>query len=151
MLLSVNNQWLSSHLECSNYLTFHSFTFRWIKVSIKTSFIRCSNRKFKFAQRVKVTQGLLHFRVLEKAVFSSHMIGLQLRKIKMYLINCIRAYMGDHGNPLKAQISVQKVSFQLETNRVGKKSSIFQFLAGLGVSVQIVILGPCEIVKLQIS
>ena len=31
-----------------------------------------------------------------------------------------------------------------------KTSYIFQFLAGIGVSVQIYMLGPCEIAKLQI-
>ena len=121
MLLSVNNQWLSSHLECSNYLTF-----RWINVSIKTSFICCSNRKFKFAQRVKFTQGLLHSRALEKAVLSSHMIGLQLRKMKMYLINCIRAYMGDHGKSTQSTDFCPKtLFFQLETNRYEKKNHLF--------------------------
>ena len=39
--------------------------------------------------------------------------------------------------------------FQLETNRIIKTLFIFQFLVGVGVSVQMFILGPCEIVKLQ--
>ena len=35
-------------------------------------------------------------KIVVKAAFSSHVIGLQLRKMKMYSINFIRAYMGNH-------------------------------------------------------
>ena len=35
------------------------------------------------AQARELAHRLLHLQVVEKAVFSSHMIGLQLRKIKM--------------------------------------------------------------------
>ena len=35
-------------------------------------------------------------KIVAKAAFSSHVIGLQLRKMKMYSINFIRAYMGNH-------------------------------------------------------
>ena len=50
---------------------------------------------------------------------------------------------------LEAQTYVQKVIFS--TGRQSyDKSHIFQFLAGVGVSVQMFVLGPCAIVKLQI-
>ena len=85
-------------------------------------------------QARKFTHRLQHLQVLEKAVFSSHMIGLQLQKMKMCFINL---HMRSWKNPLKAQTSVAKSQlFSTGDQSYEKKSFIFHFLAGVGVSVQ---------------
>ena len=91
--------------------------------------------------------------VVEKVVFKScsYTIGLQLRKMKMYLINFMGAYMGDPRKILlKHKLLSKKVNFfiQLETNLI--KKIIFQFSAAAGVSVKIFMVGPCAIAKLGI-
>ena len=54
-------------------------------------------------------------------------------------------------NPPKVQTSVQKVLFStLGQSHKKMKSFIFQFLVGLGVSVQIFMLGLFAIVNLKI-
>ena len=59
--------------------------------------------------------------------------------------------MGCHEkDPFKAQTFVQESQlFQLEASSIKKVN--FEFLAGVGVSLQTFMLGPCAIAKLQSS
>ena len=75
-----------------------------------------------FAQR------LLHWQAVEKAVLPSHTIGLQLRKIRVCLIDFIRAYVGRHGKiHSKAQTSIQKTIFFSRRPISEKKTTTFIF------------------------
>ena len=71
----------------------------------------------------------------------------------MLLVSFIRAYMGDHGKSTKITEFCPKRSSFFSAGRqpYEKKSSIFQFLVGVGVSVQMFMLGPCTLAMLQIS
>ena len=86
---------------------------------------------------------------VEKAVFSSHRIGLHLRKMKMYLINLVGAYVGDNGKIYSKHrlLSKQINFFQLKAYLM---TLIFQFLEDVRVSVQIFMLGSRAIAKLQV-
>ena len=74
--------------------------------------------------------------------------------MKMYLINFIKATcsMGDHGKSTQSiTTSVLKCQlFSTGEESYKNKSFIFQFCAGVGVYVQILMLEPCMIAKLQI-
>ena len=79
---------------------------------------------------MKICTGTPTLASSKKAMFSSHKIGLQLLKMKRYLTNFIRAYMGDHGKiHSKQRLLSKKVNFvQLETNHIIKNHLFVNWL-----------------------
>ena len=77
-------------------------------VQAKKTYTGTTTLASKFSSHMKTYTGTTTL----ASKFSSHMIGLQLHKMKMYVLNFMGAYIEDHGKiPLKAQTSVPKSQF----------------------------------------